>query len=117
MLINDQAELFAFQITPTNVDDRKPVLQLTRDLFGKLFGDKGYISIQIWAVADLETGLAFSPKPSETGPGLPLSTYGTTWRITRSRTLPLRWSSFRSFLSLEPRIRMRRQAGETPGGQ
>jgi hypothetical protein len=31
-------------LTPGNVDDRKPVEQLTRNLWGKLFGDKGYIS-------------------------------------------------------------------------
>lgn len=44
LVVNDQGELLAFQVTPANVDDRKPVPKLTRDLFGKLFGDKGYIS-------------------------------------------------------------------------
>lgn len=33
-----------FCITPGNVDDRKPVPGLSKKLFGKLFGDKGYIS-------------------------------------------------------------------------
>lgn len=32
------------QLTPGNVDDRRPVEALTHDLFDKLFGDKGYIS-------------------------------------------------------------------------
>ena len=34
----------AFQITPGNIDERKPVPTLAKDLWGRLFGDKGYIS-------------------------------------------------------------------------
>ncbi len=34
----------AVHLTPGNVDDRKPLPQMTKDLFGKLFGDKGYLS-------------------------------------------------------------------------
>lgn len=34
----------AFTLTPGNVDDRKPVPQLAKRLFGKLFGDKGSLS-------------------------------------------------------------------------
>jgi len=43
---NDRGELLSFCLTPANVDDRDPkTLQtLTKKLFGKLFGDKGYIS-------------------------------------------------------------------------
>lgn len=46
LIINDQGELLAVTITPGNVDDRnlKMVDQLTRYLFGRLFGDRGYIS-------------------------------------------------------------------------
>ncbi len=44
LIISDSGELLAVQITPGNVDDRKPVEALSADLFGKLFGDKGYIS-------------------------------------------------------------------------
>ena len=32
------------QLTPGNTDDRKPVPTLARRLYGKLFGDKGYLS-------------------------------------------------------------------------
>lgn len=32
------------QLTPGNIDDRKPLPQMTKNLFGKLFGDKGYLS-------------------------------------------------------------------------
>ncbi len=34
----------AFQITPGNIDERKPVPTLAKNLWGRLFGDKGYIS-------------------------------------------------------------------------
>jgi hypothetical protein len=44
LVINDQGELLNVCFTPGNVDDRKPVPKLTKQLFGKLIGDKGYIS-------------------------------------------------------------------------
>jgi transposase len=44
LIVNDRGELLDFMLTPGNVDDRKPVPRLARRLFGKLFGDKGYLS-------------------------------------------------------------------------
>jgi hypothetical protein len=44
LVINERGELLQFCITPGNIDDRKPVPRLAKKLFGKLFGDKGYIS-------------------------------------------------------------------------
>jgi len=44
LVVNERGEILRFCITPGNVDDRKPVPDLAKDLFGKLFGDKGYIS-------------------------------------------------------------------------
>lgn len=44
LVCNDCGELLNIVLTPGNVDDRAPVPQLVKDLFGKLFGDKGYIS-------------------------------------------------------------------------
>ena len=44
LIVNDRGELLTFYLTPGNVDDRKPVPHMTRPLWGKLFGDKGYIS-------------------------------------------------------------------------
>ena len=44
VVINDCGELLGVQLTPGNVDDRKPVSTITKALTGKLFGDKGYIS-------------------------------------------------------------------------
>jgi len=44
LVVNDQGELLAFCLTPGNVDDRRPVPQLAKKLYGKLIGDKGYLS-------------------------------------------------------------------------
>ncbi len=44
LVINDQGGLLAARFTPGNVDDRKPVPKLARRLWGKLFGDRGYLS-------------------------------------------------------------------------
>jgi len=46
LIINDEGEILSFCITPGNCDDRDPqvIANLTKNLFGKLFGDKGYIS-------------------------------------------------------------------------
>ena len=44
LVVNDRGDLLAFYVTPGNVDDRQPVPRLAKRLFGKLFGDKGYIS-------------------------------------------------------------------------
>lgn len=42
--INDRGELLGLRLTPGNVDDRRPVVGLVKELWGKLFGDRGYIS-------------------------------------------------------------------------
>ena len=44
LAVNDRGELLACCLTPGNVDDRTPVPQMVKDLHGKLFGDRGYIS-------------------------------------------------------------------------
>jgi len=44
----DSGELLAWQITPGNIDDRKPLPHLARTLFGKLLGDKGYLSQRLF---------------------------------------------------------------------
>lgn len=48
LIVNDRGELLAFRITPGNVDDRKPVPELTVGLTGKLIGDRGYISQKLF---------------------------------------------------------------------
>lgn len=44
LVVNERGELLAWRLTPGNVDDRTPVPALTRSLWGKLCGDKGYLS-------------------------------------------------------------------------
>jgi hypothetical protein len=48
LVCNHRGELFACKITPANVDDRTPVPEMTQNLWGKLFGDKGYISQKLF---------------------------------------------------------------------
>ena len=49
LVVNDRGELLNFCITQANVDDRNlTVIQaLCKNLFGKLYGDKGYISVSL----------------------------------------------------------------------
>lgn len=61
LVINDKGELMAFQITTANVDDRKPAVNLVKTLFGKLIGDKGYISKKL-STALLAQGLSLITK-------------------------------------------------------
>ena len=48
LVINHRAEIVTWMITPGNVDDRKPVPTLVQGLFGKVFGDRGYISQRLF---------------------------------------------------------------------
>ena len=48
LVVNELGEILAFQLTPGNVDDRKPVPKMSEELFGKLFGDRGYISKELF---------------------------------------------------------------------
>jgi hypothetical protein len=48
LIINDQGELIAYMLTPGNVDDRKHVSAISQGLFGKIFGDRGYISSKLF---------------------------------------------------------------------
>ena len=48
LIINEVGELLAFKITPGNAGDTKVVSELSKDLVGKLFGDKGCISSKLF---------------------------------------------------------------------
>jgi len=50
LIVNDCGDLLSFYITRGNVDDRKPVPKMTKNITGKLFGDKGYISKKLTAI-------------------------------------------------------------------
>jgi len=62
LVVNDRGELLAFCLTPGNTDDRRPVPRLVRQLFGRLFGDKGYISQLLAERLLLEQGLRLITK-------------------------------------------------------
>ncbi len=48
MVINEKGEIQGVTLTKGNVDDRKPVPNLTEKLIGLLFGDKGYIKKELF---------------------------------------------------------------------
>ncbi len=45
LVVNELGELLAAHLTPGNVDDRKPLPEMSKALLGKLFGDKGYLCL------------------------------------------------------------------------
>ena len=50
LIVNDRGELLSAVLTPGQVDDRDPTTMatLTRNVWGKLFGDRGYISKKLF---------------------------------------------------------------------
>ena len=46
IIVNDKGEIINFAFTEANVDDRQPLIsaKLLKEIWGKLFGDRGYIS-------------------------------------------------------------------------
>lgn len=49
LAINDAGEILGFYLTAANVDERVPADWMTQDLWGKLIGDKGYLSKDLFA--------------------------------------------------------------------
>ena len=43
LLINHVGEIISLKITPANTNDRTPIPELCKNLYGKLYADKGYI--------------------------------------------------------------------------
>ena len=62
LVVNDQGELLNFTLTPGNVDDRRPVFDLLKRLFGKVFADRGYVSAKLAAQLKLALGIDFFAK-------------------------------------------------------
>lgn len=66
IIINDKGEILSFCVTQANVDDREPLKNegFLKQIFGKLFGDKGYISDKLYQMLfvdgiQLITGIRF----------------------------------------------------------
>ena len=50
LIINEEGEILSFCLTSGNVDDRNEAVtdSLTKEIFGKLFADRGYISQKLF---------------------------------------------------------------------
>jgi len=62
LVINDRGELLNVTLTPANVDDRKHVPNLVCKLFGKIYGDKGYISKPLYDLLHQTIGVQLITK-------------------------------------------------------
>jgi hypothetical protein len=72
LVFNHRNEIVAVKLTPGNVHDGTPVEQLTQNLTGQLFGDKGYLGKQR-AAALLKPGLVLLTKVRKNMKALPLT--------------------------------------------
>lgn len=72
LVFNHKREIVALKLTPGNVSDTTPVPELTKDLVGKLFGDKGYIGQKL-AQELLRRGLALMTRVRRNMKSLPVS--------------------------------------------
>jgi hypothetical protein len=72
LVFNHQREIVALKLTPGNISDAAPVPELTKDLVGKLFGDKGYIGQKL-AHELLRRGLALMTRVRKNMKSLPVS--------------------------------------------
>jgi transposase len=63
LVVNERGELLNFTLTPGNVDDRKPVPNLLKHLFGKVFADRGYVSQSLAQHLFEHYGIEFFAKP------------------------------------------------------
>ncbi len=72
LVFNHLNEIVALKLTSGNISDAKPVPSLTKNLIGKLFGDKGYLGKQL-AEQLLRRGLALFTRVRKNMKSLPLS--------------------------------------------
>jgi len=72
LVFNNLNEIVACKLTPGQVHDTKPVAQLTQNLLGKLFGDKGYIGKKL-AQELLRRGLTLVTRIRKNMKSLPLA--------------------------------------------
>jgi Transposase DDE domain len=74
LIFNHDRQIVALKLTPANVNDTTPVPDLTRDLSGKLFGDKGSVGkdrAQRW----LRRGLVLMTRVRRNMKRLPVSLF------------------------------------------
>lgn len=84
-IINDRGELLALRLTPGNVDDRRPLPAMLMSLFGKLFGDRGYVSAPLAEDVRREYGIHLIARPRKNMATLPLD--ATDQALLRHRSI------------------------------
>ena len=72
LVFNHERQIVALKLTSGNVNDTTPVLDLTPDLTGKMFGDKGYVGKDL-AAKLLRRGLALMTRVRRNMKRLPVS--------------------------------------------
>ncbi len=65
LIVNEAGEVIALTLTAGNVDDRTPHKELVGRLFGKLFGDKGYLSQPLTKELLLTFGITLMTRPKK----------------------------------------------------
>ncbi len=63
LVVNELGEIVNMSLTPGNVDDRKPVVDLLKELWGKVFADRGYVSQKLATKLLKDFGIEFFAKP------------------------------------------------------
>lgn len=71
LIVNELGEIVNMSLTPGNVDDRKPVVALVQELWGKVFGgrrrrsfaERGYVSKKLATKLLKDFGIEFFAKP------------------------------------------------------
>ncbi|OUL34063.1 IS982 family transposase [Nostoc sp. 106C] len=63
LVVNELGQLLNVTLTPGNIDDRQPVPNLLSELFGKIFGDRGYVSQKLADQLLQDFGIQFFAKP------------------------------------------------------
>ncbi len=62
-MVNEQGELLSVTLTLGNTDDRKSVPDLLKDLFSKVFADRGYVSRSLAQKLFEDYGIEFFARP------------------------------------------------------
>jgi transposase len=63
IVVNELGEILNAIVTPGNIDDREPIPDLLKDLFGKIFAERGYVSKGLADKLFKEFGIEFFAPP------------------------------------------------------
>ncbi len=89
IIVNDKGEIINFAFTEANGDDRQPLIsgKLLKEIWGKLFGDRGYISQNLFLTLFVD-GIHLITSQRSTAPALRAGVLrrprGCSWLHTQS---------------------------------